>query len=85
MPVEDRRLRIASSRRVGSLCALMLGRPGVAVRLFFFDKNDGPKADPRAATPLDRRIFPTVMFTGRSDPGQPVSRQEWSEWKPGSG
>jgi 3-(3-hydroxy-phenyl)propionate hydroxylase len=48
MSVEDRRVLIAGGGPVGLLCALILGRRGVAVRLF--DINDGLQADPRAAT-----------------------------------
>jgi 3-(3-hydroxy-phenyl)propionate hydroxylase len=48
MSVEDRRVLIAGGGPVGLLCALILGRRGVAVRLF--DNNDRPQADPRAAT-----------------------------------
>jgi len=33
---------------VGLLCALLLGRAGIKVRVF--DENDGPQRDPRAAT-----------------------------------
>ncbi|MGH7090860.1 MAG: FAD-dependent oxidoreductase, partial [Stellaceae bacterium] len=39
---------IAGGGPVGLLAALLLGRRGIAVRLF--DENDGPQADPRAAT-----------------------------------
>jgi 3-(3-hydroxy-phenyl)propionate hydroxylase len=48
MSVEDRRVLIAGGGPVGLLCALILGRRGVAVRLF--DNNDRLQADPRAAT-----------------------------------
>jgi 3-(3-hydroxy-phenyl)propionate hydroxylase len=39
---------IAGGGPVGLLCAWLLGRRGVRVRLF--DNNSGPQADPRAAT-----------------------------------
>ena len=39
---------IAGGGPVGLLCAWLLGRRGIPVRLF--DDNDGPQADPRAAT-----------------------------------
>jgi 3-(3-hydroxy-phenyl)propionate hydroxylase len=39
---------IAGGGPVGLLCAWRLGRRGIRVRLF--DANDGPQADPRAAT-----------------------------------
>jgi 3-(3-hydroxy-phenyl)propionate hydroxylase len=45
---DDRRVLIAGGGPVGLLCAWLLGRRGVPVRLF--DLNSGPQADPRAAT-----------------------------------
>jgi 3-(3-hydroxy-phenyl)propionate hydroxylase len=39
---------IAGGGPVGLLCAWLLGRRGIPVRLF--DDNEGPQADPRAAT-----------------------------------
>jgi 3-(3-hydroxy-phenyl)propionate hydroxylase len=48
MTIEDRRVLIAGGGPVGLLCAWLLGRHGVPVRLF--DDNDSPQADPRAAT-----------------------------------
>ena len=48
MTLEDRRVLIAGGGPVGLLCAWLLARRGVPVRLF--DENDGPQADPRAAT-----------------------------------
>ncbi len=48
MSPEDRRVLIAGGGPVGLLCAWLLARRGVPVRLF--DENDGPQADPRAAT-----------------------------------
>jgi len=48
MSLEDRRVLIAGGGPVGLLCAWLLGRRGIPVRLF--DENDGPQADPRAAT-----------------------------------
>lgn len=48
MNVEQRRVFIAGGGPVGLLCALLLGRQGLSVRLF--DVNDSPQADPRAAT-----------------------------------
>ena len=45
---DDRRVLIAGGGPVGLLCAWLLGRRGVPVRLF--DLNNGPQADPRAAT-----------------------------------
>ncbi|WP_170149507.1 FAD-dependent oxidoreductase [Rhodoplanes roseus] len=44
----DKRVLIAGGGPVGLLCAWLLGRRGIPVRLF--DVNDGPQADPRAAT-----------------------------------
>jgi 3-(3-hydroxy-phenyl)propionate hydroxylase len=44
----DRQVLIAGGGPVGLLCAWILGRQGIAVRLF--DDNDGLQADPRAAT-----------------------------------
>src|SRR5216684_4378204 len=48
MSLEDRRVLIAGGGPVGLLCAWLLGRQGIPVRLF--DNNDGLQADPRAAT-----------------------------------
>jgi 3-(3-hydroxy-phenyl)propionate hydroxylase len=48
MSLEERRVLIAGGGPVGLLCALLLGRRGVPVRLF--DDNDGLRDDPRAAT-----------------------------------
>ncbi len=48
MTLEDRRVLIAGGGPVGLLCAWLLARRGVPVRLF--DENDAPQADPRAAT-----------------------------------
>src|SRR5216684_4342676 len=48
MSLEDRRVLIAGGGPVGLLCAWLLARRGVPVRLF--EENDGPLADPRAAT-----------------------------------
>jgi 3-(3-hydroxy-phenyl)propionate hydroxylase len=45
---DDHRILIAGGGPVGLLCAWLLGRRGVPVRLF--DLNSGPQADPRAAT-----------------------------------
>jgi 3-(3-hydroxy-phenyl)propionate hydroxylase len=45
---DDRRVLISGGGPVGLLCAWLLGRRGVPVRLF--DVNSGPQADPRAAT-----------------------------------
>jgi 3-(3-hydroxy-phenyl)propionate hydroxylase len=44
----ERLVLIAGGGPVGLLCAWLLGRHGLPVRLF--DDNDGPQADPRAAT-----------------------------------
>jgi 3-(3-hydroxy-phenyl)propionate hydroxylase len=48
MSNDDRRVLIAGGGPVGLLCAWILGRRGIAVRLF--DNNDGLQTDPRAAT-----------------------------------
>ena len=48
MSLEQRRVLIAGGGPVGLLCALLLGRQGLPVRLF--DVNETPQADPRAAT-----------------------------------
>jgi 3-(3-hydroxy-phenyl)propionate hydroxylase len=48
MHVEERRVLISGGGPVGLLCAWLLGRQGIPVRLF--DVNDSPQADPRAAT-----------------------------------
>ncbi len=48
MTSDDRRVLIAGGGPVGLLCAWLLGRRGVPVRVF--DLNSGPQADPRAAT-----------------------------------
>lgn len=45
---DDPRVLIAGGGPVGLLCAWLLGRQGIPVRLF--DNNDGLQADPRAAT-----------------------------------
>ena len=45
---DERRVLIAGGGPVGLLCAWLLGRRGLPVRLF--DLNDAPQADPRAAT-----------------------------------
>jgi 3-(3-hydroxy-phenyl)propionate hydroxylase len=45
---EKNRVLIAGGGPVGLFAALLLGRRGIPVRLF--DGNDGPQADPRAAT-----------------------------------
>ena len=44
----DQRILSAGGGPVGMLCAWLLGRRGIAVRLF--DNNPEPQADPRAAT-----------------------------------
>ncbi len=44
----EARVLIAGGGPVGLLCAWLLGRQGIPVRLF--DNNDGLQADPRAAT-----------------------------------
>ena len=48
MADEDRRVLIVGGGPVGLLCAWLLGRQGIPVRLF--DLNEAPQADPRAAT-----------------------------------
>jgi 3-(3-hydroxy-phenyl)propionate hydroxylase len=48
MANDDRRVLISGGGPVGLLCAWMLGRRGIAVRVF--DNNPGLQADPRAAT-----------------------------------
>jgi len=48
MTPEHRRVLIAGGGPVGLLCAWLLGRRGIPVRLF--DENESPQADPRAAT-----------------------------------
>jgi 3-(3-hydroxy-phenyl)propionate hydroxylase len=48
MAQNERLVLIAGGGPVGLLCAWLLGRRGLPVRLF--DDNDGPQADPRAAT-----------------------------------
>jgi 3-(3-hydroxy-phenyl)propionate hydroxylase len=48
MTTDDKRVLIAGGGPVGLLCAWLLGRKGIPVRLF--DDNDSPQADPRAAT-----------------------------------
>jgi 2-polyprenyl-6-methoxyphenol hydroxylase-like FAD-dependent oxidoreductase len=48
MPTDTPQVLIAGGGPVGLLCAWLLGRQGLRVRLF--DNNDGPRADPRAAT-----------------------------------
>jgi len=46
--MSDRRILVAGGGPVGLLCAWILGRRGIRVRLF--DENSGLQADPRAAT-----------------------------------
>ena len=48
MGADDRRVLISGGGPVGLLCAWLLGRQGIPVRLF--DENGSPQADPRAAT-----------------------------------
>jgi 3-(3-hydroxy-phenyl)propionate hydroxylase len=48
MSLEGQRVLIAGGGPVGLLCALLLGRRGVPVRVF--DENNALQADPRAAT-----------------------------------
>jgi 3-(3-hydroxy-phenyl)propionate hydroxylase len=48
MNIDDKRVLISGGGPVGLLCAWLLGRRGIPVRLF--DENDSPQADPRAAT-----------------------------------
>src|SRR6195256_554233 len=48
MPSNDPQVLIAGGGPVGLLCAWLLGRRGVPVRVF--DENAEPQADPRAAT-----------------------------------
>jgi 3-(3-hydroxy-phenyl)propionate hydroxylase len=45
---DEQRVLIAGGGPVGLLCAWLLGRRGLSVCLF--DDNEGPRADPRAAT-----------------------------------
>jgi 3-(3-hydroxy-phenyl)propionate hydroxylase len=45
---ESRRVLVAGGGPVGLLCAWLLGRQGIPLRLF--DVNEQPQADPRAAT-----------------------------------
>src|ERR1041385_3302797 len=48
MPGGEHRVLISGGGPVGPLCAWILGRRGIAVRVF--DNNDGIQTDPRAAT-----------------------------------
>jgi 3-(3-hydroxy-phenyl)propionate hydroxylase len=48
MAFDQRQVLIAGGGPVGLLCAWLLGRRGIPVVLF--DENEGPQADPRAAT-----------------------------------
>ena len=48
MAKDDRRVLISGGGPVGLLCAWILGRSGIPVRVF--DNNPGLQADPRAAT-----------------------------------
>ena len=48
MSADHRRILIAGGGPVGLLCAWLLGRRGLPVRLF--DNNGGLQPDPRAAT-----------------------------------
>ncbi|HEY7299186.1 MAG TPA: FAD-dependent monooxygenase [Xanthobacteraceae bacterium] len=48
MAFDERQVLIAGGGPVGLICAWLLGRRGIPVTLF--DENDGPQADPRAAT-----------------------------------
>jgi 3-(3-hydroxy-phenyl)propionate hydroxylase len=48
MTEDQRRILIAGGGPVGLLCAWLMGRRGLPVRLF--DNNAQPQADPRAAT-----------------------------------
>jgi 3-(3-hydroxy-phenyl)propionate hydroxylase len=48
MARDEQRVLISGGGPVGLLCAWLLGRRGIPVRLF--DDNEGPQADPRAAT-----------------------------------
>jgi 3-(3-hydroxy-phenyl)propionate hydroxylase len=48
MADESRRVLVVGGGPVGLLCAWLIGRQGIPVRLF--DVNDSPQADPRAAT-----------------------------------
>lgn len=48
MSGDEQRILIAGGGPVGLLCAWLLGRQGINVRLF--DSNDDLQADPRAAT-----------------------------------
>jgi 3-(3-hydroxy-phenyl)propionate hydroxylase len=48
MAFDERQVLIAGGGPVGLICAWLLGRRGIPVILF--DENDGPQADPRAAT-----------------------------------
>jgi 3-(3-hydroxy-phenyl)propionate hydroxylase len=48
MASDERRVMIAGGGPIGLLCAWLLGRHGIPVLLF--DENEGPQADPRAAT-----------------------------------
>jgi 3-(3-hydroxy-phenyl)propionate hydroxylase len=48
MTTEERRVLISGGGPVGLLCAWLLGRKGIPVRLF--DENLSPQDDPRAAT-----------------------------------
>src|SRR3954467_7859344 len=48
MAADDNRILIAGGGPVGLLCAWLLGRQGLPVRLF--EENDSPQAAPRPAT-----------------------------------
>jgi 3-(3-hydroxy-phenyl)propionate hydroxylase len=48
MAFDERQVLVAGGGPVGLLCAWLLGRRGIPVVLF--DENEGPQADPRAAT-----------------------------------
>ena len=68
MSLEQRRVLIAGGGPVGLLCALLLGRQGLPVRLF--DVNDDLRADPRAATTHPA----TLELLGKVDLADEIAR-----------
>jgi len=79
MNLEARRILIGGCGPVGLLCAWLLARRGVPVRLF--EENDGPQADPRAATTHPATLEPVERgWLGAGHGPRGLWRRSSSSW-----